>query len=178
VKRSWEELGLKRVLDANGGEPQGIATVTDNLRDGRRQIGSDVYSLEGVTVLTEALVVSVVIEGDAKDKKAARVRLADGRVSTASEEVILSAGAIGSPQILLLSGIGARKIWRNMESSNWLILPKLGRISMAICVFLNGGNYSNQKRGLLSVHRISTINLSRKGSRETGASPKQCRMTG
>jgi hypothetical protein len=71
VKRSWEELGLKRVLDANGGEPQGIAMVTENLRDGRRQVASDVYSLEGVTVLTEALVVSVVIEGDAKDKKAA-----------------------------------------------------------------------------------------------------------
>ena len=105
IKRSWEELGVERGMDANAGNPMGIAMVTENLRDGKRQIASDVYTLEGVTVLTGAVVASVVLEGN----KAVGVELVDGRVFKASEEVILSAGAIATLQILLLSGIGAKE---------------------------------------------------------------------
>ncbi|PMD33891.1 GMC oxidoreductase [Hyaloscypha variabilis F] len=105
IKRSWEELGVERGMDANAGNPMGIAMVTENLGDGKRQIASDVYTLEGVTVLTGAVVASVVLEGN----KAVGVELVDGRVFKASEEVILSAGAIATLQILLLSGIGAKE---------------------------------------------------------------------
>jgi choline dehydrogenase-like flavoprotein len=123
VKRSWEALGLKRVQDANGGEPMGIAMVTENLRDGRRQIASDVYPLEGVTVLMESLVASVILER----KRATGVRLADGRVFNASEEVILSAGAIATPQILLLSGIGAKEDLAEHKIEQLVDSPEVGK---------------------------------------------------
>lgn len=123
VRRAWEELGEKRVLDANGGEPRGIAMVTENLRDGKRQIASDVYSLDRVTVLSEALVASVVLEGN----KATGVRLVDGRTFTASEEVILSAGAIGTPQILLLSGIGAKADMEEHGIEQLVDSPEVGK---------------------------------------------------
>jgi choline dehydrogenase-like flavoprotein len=123
VRRAWEELGEKRVMDANGGKPQGIAMVTENLRDGKRQIASDVYPLDGVTVVTEALVASVVLDG----KRATGVKLADGKVFTASEEVILSAGAIGTPQILLLSGIGGKEDLEEHGIEQLVDAPEVGK---------------------------------------------------
>jgi len=123
MKRSWEELGLERVMDANAGNPMGIAMVTENLRDGKRQIASDVYSLEGIAVLTSAMVASVMLEG----KKAVGVRLVDGRVFEASEEVILSAGAIATPQILLLSGIGAKEDLDEHGIEQLVDAPEVGK---------------------------------------------------
>jgi choline dehydrogenase-like flavoprotein len=55
------------------------------------------------------------------------VRLADGRVFTASEEVILSAGAIGSPQILLLSGIGAMEDLEEHGIEQLVDSPEVGK---------------------------------------------------
>src|SRR5690606_21752972 len=55
-----------------------------------------------VHVQTHAQVARILIE----QGRAAGVMLADGRIIRARREVILSAGAVQSPQILLLSGIG------------------------------------------------------------------------
>ncbi|RDW58449.1 putative glucose dehydrogenase protein [Coleophoma crateriformis] len=104
---AWESVGLKFNPDVNSGSPQGICGIVDNLNDGARQIASSVYPLSGVQVLTNTLAASILISSDGTIKTAKGVKLADGRVFTATEEVILSAGAIATPQLLLLSGIGA-----------------------------------------------------------------------
>jgi choline dehydrogenase len=63
-----------------------------------------------LTVITHALVESIVMEEDGAGLRATGVRYrdADGNRVTlrAEREVVVSAGAIGSPQLLLLSGIG------------------------------------------------------------------------
>jgi choline dehydrogenase len=46
---------------------------------------------------------------------------------TASKEVVLSAGAINSPQILLLSGIGDRKQLSSLGVKTILDLPAVGK---------------------------------------------------
>ena len=65
---------------------------------------------ENLTVITHVLVEQVVLESGAAGPRATGVRYrdAEGNPVTmhADREVVVSAGAIGSPQLLLLSGIG------------------------------------------------------------------------
>jgi hypothetical protein len=44
----WKQLGLKEVSNGNSGHPQGITELVENWRDGKRQIASAVYPLDGV----------------------------------------------------------------------------------------------------------------------------------
>jgi choline dehydrogenase-like flavoprotein len=109
VLSAWESVGVTHIADANSGSPQGISELVENLRDGIRQVASTVYPLSGVQVMTDTLVASIVIESNGTEKTAKGVKLADGRVFTTTEEVILSAGAIATPQLMMLSGIGSEK---------------------------------------------------------------------
>jgi choline dehydrogenase len=101
------ELGLAEVPGGlGGGDPTGVALTPLNQFDGARWSSADGYlrpalDRPNLTVVTNALVRRVVVE----DGRAVGVETADG-VLTASREVLLSAGAIGSPHLLLLSGVG------------------------------------------------------------------------
>ena len=109
--------------DYNGRDrdhPQGVASLTQfTTRDGRRS-STYVAFLEGepeqrpnLTIVTGAQATRVLLEGEGARAMATGVeyRTAAGEVVAvrAAREVILSAGAIGSPQLLLLSGIGPRQ---------------------------------------------------------------------
>ncbi len=109
--RSAEEAGIPYVDDYNGPEQDGCARVQVTQRGGRRWSTADGYlrpamGRPNLEIIRGALVESVVLEGG----RATGVRLRDrrGRAETvrAEREVVLSAGAIGSPQLLMLSGIG------------------------------------------------------------------------
>lgn len=80
--------------------------LKENSLEGLRQPSYAAYPLEGVTVLTEVAVRRVTFT----EKKATGVELEDNRVAKATKEVILCAGAYRTPQILLLSGIGAPEV--------------------------------------------------------------------
>lgn len=107
---SWRELGYTDSpgLDGNAGDPNGISMQQENRNDGKRQIAAAVYPLDGINVLLETTVASLVIErhGDgADDLVATGIELSNGTVIS-GREIILSAGGIHSPQLLKLSGIG------------------------------------------------------------------------
>jgi choline dehydrogenase len=105
-----ESLGLKRLGDVNGASQDGIALTHVNQRRGRRWSAADAFlrpalKRKNLTVQTECLVRGITFEG----RKAAGVAYArDGATvhARARREIILCAGAIGSPQILMLSGAG------------------------------------------------------------------------
>lgn len=127
VLSSWESVGVKFIPDGNSGSPQGISELVENLNDGIRQVASTVYPLSGVEVLTNTLVASIIIESNGTTKTAKGVKLADGRVFSVTEEVILSAGAIATPQLLLLSGIGSAEDLSVHGIEQILDAPEVGK---------------------------------------------------
>ncbi|RAL64507.1 hypothetical protein DID88_001982 [Monilinia fructigena] len=110
LKNAWIAAGVRHIADANSGSPQGIGELVENRHDSIRQVASTIYSLKGIDVLLNTLVKRVVIEdNETGEKVATGVELANGDIIKAKKEVILAAGAYRTPQVLLLSGVGAKK---------------------------------------------------------------------
>lgn len=103
----WEELGVAALpqLDQNTGDNLGRAYICEARRDGKRQFSAGTYSLDGVELRFDTLVHKVILTSEGGSVKATGVALADGSTVSA-KNVILSAGAFRSPQLLQLSGIG------------------------------------------------------------------------
>jgi choline dehydrogenase len=102
--------GMPFLRDTNGPAPEGIGQMAANLSDGKRWSPFKGY-LEPVlndkrlTVLTNAKVIKMDISGD----RCTGVKFtwfSNSITVKAGTEVILSAGAIESPRLLMLSGIG------------------------------------------------------------------------
>ncbi|KAL4732882.1 hypothetical protein BDV11DRAFT_201170 [Aspergillus similis] len=109
IRSAWEHIGIKYNPDANAGSPLGIADFGENWREGQRQLASEVYSLSrrpGVTIITNTLVAKVILTEQAGQQVATGVEVVNGQEFHATKEVIISAGAYRTPQILMLSGIG------------------------------------------------------------------------
>ncbi|MBA8818075.1 alanine-phosphoribitol ligase [Ochrobactrum sp. P6BS-III] len=105
--RAGQELGLPYNPDFNGREQAGVGFYQLTQRNRRRSSASLAYlaSIKGrrnLTVRINAPVRNIVLE----KTRATGVALMSGEVLRASREVILSSGAIGSPKLLLQSGIG------------------------------------------------------------------------
>lgn len=102
--------GYKRTEDYNGLDQEGVGYFQLTMAGGKRCSSAVAYlhpnrSRKNLTVITNAQTEKVIIEGGRAMGVRARVngKLVDIH---AHHEVILSAGAIGSPQILMLSGVG------------------------------------------------------------------------
>jgi choline dehydrogenase len=117
-----EAAGIRRG-DYNGrdrGGPAGVVSLMhSSTRDGKRSSTYRAF-LEGeterrtnLTIITGAQATRVILEVVSGEPQARGVeyRFASGElgVAIARREVILSAGAVGSPHLLMLSGIGPRK---------------------------------------------------------------------
>ncbi|MGI9490954.1 MAG: GMC family oxidoreductase [Geminicoccaceae bacterium] len=104
------EIGIPRIDDFNGGDNEGSAYFQVNQKKGVRWHSAKAFlkpakDRANLTVLTHAQTERLLLDG----KRVTGVEFRQGRGlkrATADAEVILAAGAIGSPQILQLSGIG------------------------------------------------------------------------
>lgn len=104
------DIGIKPIEDFNTGDNEGSCYFHVNQRRGRRWSAArgflkPVLDRSNLRLISHCLVEGLVLEG--RRAVGARFRR-DGLVQTVRcrGEVILAAGAIGSPQLLLLSGIG------------------------------------------------------------------------
>ena len=110
IQATAEVTGCRVLDDYNGASQEGVGRMQQNAADGLRYSASRgyIHHLAPATleVQTQVLVTKVVIENGRAT--GVRVRDKDGseRTIRAGKEVILSAGFVGSAQILMLSGIG------------------------------------------------------------------------
>lgn len=110
VRASAALCGFDYNPDADGASNEGCADVQIAIRDGRR-CGSARAYLDGIrrrpnlVIATRSLVRRILFEG----RRAVGIEYERGgavQIARADREVILSAGAYGSPQLLMLSGVG------------------------------------------------------------------------
>jgi choline dehydrogenase-like flavoprotein len=126
-----EAAGIPQIDDYNGPEQDGVSITQVTQRAGRRWSAADAYlrpilNRPKLDVVTKATALGI----EMADGRATGVRYRDGRgrekVAAAEREVILSAGAIGSPQLLMLSGIGPAGHLREMDIEVVRDLPGVG----------------------------------------------------
>ncbi len=126
-----EQAGFRRNADFNGAEQEGVGAYQVTQKNGERWSAARAYvhphlSRPNLRVLTGARARRVLLEGG----RATGVGFLQGgqvRSVAASREVIVSAGALQSPQLLMLSGIGDGEELRRHGIPVVHHLPGVGR---------------------------------------------------
>jgi choline dehydrogenase len=127
--------------DYNGrdrGGPAGVVSLLQTTTQGGKRsstyhafLEGDVEQRPNLDVICGAHVTRVILEGDPGQLRATGVeyRTADGEttVAWAAREVVLSAGAVGSPHILMLSGVGPRRELEAVGVPCQLDAPDVGK---------------------------------------------------
>ncbi|MFU1476325.1 GMC family oxidoreductase [Roseovarius sp. C7] len=117
-----EQAGFPRIEDFNTGDNAGVAYFDVNQRSGWRWNTSKAFlrpaqARANLTVWTEAQVEKLLLErGDDGKLRCVGAQVHHGgemKEMRATRETVLSAGAVNSPQILQLSGIGPGEVLRH-----------------------------------------------------------------
>jgi choline dehydrogenase-like flavoprotein len=168
--------GFPATDDYNGAQQEGFGRWQATIRDGRRCSAAVAYLRPalvrpGLAVVTDALVTRIVLDG----RRATGIEyLQRGQrvAAYAEREVILAAGVINSPQLLMLSGIGdpaelrshgiavaapLKGVGRNLQdhiSAGIMWRPRCGRAASwhAAVPARCGGCPANTVDGVESVH--------------------------
>jgi choline dehydrogenase len=126
-----EALQLRANEDFNGPEQDGFGVWEVTQKNGERWSSAraflhPVMSRPNLTVLTDALATAIRFDGTRAVGLALRV-VGQAREIGVTREIILSGGAINSPQLLMLSGIGPADALRALGISPVLDLPGVGQ---------------------------------------------------
>ena len=106
-----EQAGIRRIPDFNTGDNEGVSYFQVNQKDGLRWNTAKAFlrpamQRSNLTVWTHTQTERILFEGRQARALVVHSRGGEARTVGARREIILSAGSIGSPQILELSGIG------------------------------------------------------------------------
>ncbi len=152
VRDAAEEYGIPKINDFNRGDNEGSCYFHVNQKRGRRWSAArgflkPVLHRQNLKLEINVLAERILFDG----KRAAGVAYRQNGVektAKARREVILSAGALGSPQLLMLSGVGPAEHLK--ERGIPVLLDKPGL----------GGNLQDhlQLRLIYKVHGIATLN--------------------
>ena len=128
-----EQIGIPRNLDYNGAVQEGISYVQRTAYRRRRVSSARAFlkpakSRSNLTIVTQAHATRILIDGG---RAVGEVYAKGGRGGAtaevrASREVILSGGAINSPQLLQISGIGPTRLLESIGVDIIHELPGVG----------------------------------------------------
>ncbi|MEC8081936.1 MAG: choline dehydrogenase [Pseudomonadota bacterium] len=125
-----EEAGYGQTDDYNGYRQEGFGPMHMTVKDGVRASTSNAYlrramKRPNLTLKTGVLTEKVLFDGQRATGLEFRVN-GQKQQATASKEVILSAGSIGSPTILQRSGVGPKAVLENANVPVVHDLPGVG----------------------------------------------------
>ncbi|KAL8729124.1 MAG: hypothetical protein Q9166_004955 [cf. Caloplaca sp. 2 TL-2023] len=126
LKAAWASAGVGYTVDANSGHPQGLGELVENRSDGARQLSSTIYPLTGVDVKTQTFVHRVLLEKKGDKHHASGIQLSNGKILF-GREVIISAGAYRTPQVMMLSGIGPTEDLTRLGIPTVIDAPGVGK---------------------------------------------------
>ena len=141
-----QACGMPASDDLNGPDNAGVGLVPVSQRRGRRFSVADGYlrparRRPNLTVVTGALVTRVLVEGGRARGVAYRLHgdTGEDEEARAEREVILCAGAIGTPHLLQLSGIGPRE---PLERAGVPLVRELPGVGANLLDHLAGGLFA------------------------------------
>lgn len=114
--QSCQELGIPYNPDFNGPVQEGAGVYQTTIRNSRRCSAAVGYlrpalARKNLTLITGALVLRIVFQG----RRAVGVEYSTGgaaKIARAESEVLVTSGAIGTPKLMMLSGVGpAASLW-------------------------------------------------------------------
>ena len=129
--RATEQAGYPHTDDLNGAQQEGFGPMPMTVAQGRRSSTSRSYlravlNRPNLRVLTHASVERIQLNDGRALGVDAQVRGQKHRIA-ANREVLICAGAINSPQLLLLSGIGPEEHLRSVGIEPIQHLPGVGQ---------------------------------------------------
>lgn len=145
------QVGIAENKDYNGAQQEGVSVIQTTIDGGKRASAATAFlkpilKRKNLTVLTEAQVLKIEIENNVAT--AVKVKQS-GRVKkfAAHREIIVSAGAFHSPQLLLLSGIGPKKELKTHQIKCIKELPGVGK-NLQDHLFFPISNVANKQKGI------------------------------
>lgn len=124
-------LGFRSNADLNGADSEGVGMYQINTRGGWRASTANAFlyparSRKTLKVETHALATKIIMDG-MRATGVTYIRRGKPTRARARRDVILSGGAINSPQLLMLSGIGDPEKLKSLGIEPILALPHVGR---------------------------------------------------
>jgi choline dehydrogenase len=155
--RALTALGVPAVEDYSAGIVEGVALTQATQKRGLRHSAATAFlrparRRPNLTVLTDTLALNLIMAGT----RVAGVRvLRGGKLIDlyAERETIVSAGAIGSPKLLMLSGIGPADALAALRVKTVHDLPGVGahlndHVNIKLSAFVNRPTYNTRRSGL------------------------------
>ncbi|NJP95271.1 choline dehydrogenase [Nonomuraea sp. FMUSA5-5] len=157
--KACEELGHTRLAELNGRSNEGFCPTPVTQNRGRRWSAADAYlrpalSRPNLHVITNTTVDRVTFDG----KRATGIEHSGGAPLRARLEVILAAGAIGSPYLLLRSGVGAPD---ELRDAGVPIVHELPEVGKNLQDHLSSGVFVECKQPVTLTKAESLVNLLR-----------------
>jgi choline dehydrogenase len=170
-----QQAGYPRSLDLNGREAEGVDHIQLSQRRGLRHSTAAAYLRRKPPTL-EILLEAQVLKIETADGRATGVTIRRGgevTTLTASEGVVLCAGALNTPRLLMLSGMGPEEQLRHHGIADVENLPGVGENlqehpGVHLVDEVTAHTLNDDSRGLAGIKQVLALAIARTGALTTG----------